>query len=63
MFFFLIPVTLVFHVHGYQVAMQHNQLPMAVMQKINILKNISIEGGLLMLAAFGPGRYSIDGEI
>ena len=56
-------VTLVFHVHGYQVAMQHNQLPMAVMQKINILKNISIEGGLLMLAAFGPGRYSIDGEI
>jgi putative oxidoreductase len=63
MFFFLIPVTLVFHVHGYQMAMQHNQLPMAVMQKINILKNISIEGGLLMLAAFGPGRYSIDGEI
>jgi putative oxidoreductase len=63
MFFFLIPVTLVFHVHGYQVAMQHNQLPMAVMQKINILKNISIEGGLLMLAAFGSGRYSIDGGI
>jgi len=33
-----------------------------MMQKINILKNISFEGGLLVLAAFGPGRYSIDGE-
>ena len=61
-FLFLIPVTLVFHVHGYQMAMAQHQLPMAMMQKINILKNISIEGGLLMLAAFGPGRYSIDGQ-
>jgi len=33
-----------------------------MIQKINILKNISFEGGLLVLAAFGPGRYSIDGE-
>jgi putative oxidoreductase len=61
-FLFLIPVTLVFHVHGYQMAMAQHQLPMAMMQKINILKNISIEGGLLVLAAFGPGRFSVDGE-
>jgi putative oxidoreductase len=62
-FLFMIPVTLVFHVHGYQVAMQQRQMMMAVMQKINILKNISIEGGLLMLASFGPGRYSVDGQM
>jgi len=60
-FLFMIPVTLVFHVHAYQMAVQHNQLPIALIQKINILKNISIEGGLLVLAAFGAGRYSIDG--
>ena len=60
-FLFLIPVTWVFHVHGYQMAMAQNQLPMAMMQKINIMKNISIEGGLLVLAAFGPGHYSVDG--
>jgi putative oxidoreductase len=61
-FLFMIPVTWIFHVHGYQMAMAQNQLPMAMIQKINILKNISFEGGLLVLAAFGPGRYSIDGE-
>ena len=31
-----------------------------MMQKINFDKNIAIAGGLLALAAFGPGRYSID---
>jgi putative oxidoreductase len=60
-FLFMIPVTLVFHVHGYQMAMAQHQMPMAMMQKVNILKNISVEGGLLVLAAFGPGRYSVDG--
>lgn len=61
-FLFMIPVTWTFHVHGYQMAMAQNQMPMAMMQKVNIIKNISIEGGLLMLAAFGPGRYSVEGE-
>lgn len=28
--------------------------------QINFMKNISIIGGLLMVAAFGPGRYSVD---
>jgi len=29
-------------------------------QQINFLKNIAIAGGMLMVFAFGPGRYSID---
>ena len=28
--------------------------------QINFMKNISIIGGLLVVAAFGPGRYSVD---
>ena len=30
------------------------------MQQINFLKNLSIAGGMLVLAAFGPGRLSVD---
>jgi len=29
-------------------------------QQINFWKNISMAGGLLMVFAFGPGRYSLD---
>ncbi|HEY2629909.1 MAG TPA: DoxX family protein [Usitatibacter sp.] len=29
-------------------------------QQINFLKNVSIAGGMLMVFAFGPGRYSVD---
>jgi putative oxidoreductase len=29
-------------------------------QQINFMKNIAISGGMLMVYAFGPGRYSID---
>ena len=29
-------------------------------QQINFLKNLSIAGGMLMVFAFGPGRYSVD---
>ena len=32
----------------------------AAMNKIQFLKNVSIMGGMLMVAAFGPGRYSLD---
>ena len=28
--------------------------------KINFWKNVSIAGGMLMVFAFGPGRYSVD---
>jgi|SRR5574339_1099423 putative oxidoreductase len=31
-----------------------------VMQKIMFLKNLAVTGGLLMVTAFGPGRWSID---
>jgi putative oxidoreductase len=30
------------------------------MQKINFAKNLAIMGGMLMVWAFGPGRYSLD---
>ena len=29
-------------------------------QQINFLKNIAITGGMLVVYAFGPGRYSVD---
>jgi len=29
-------------------------------QKINFMKNVAILGGMLMVFAFGPGRYSVD---
>jgi putative oxidoreductase len=34
----------------------------AAIQQIQALKNLAIMGGLLVLAAHGPGRYSIDGR-
>lgn len=48
MFLFLIPVTLVFHTSGDSA------------NQIQMLKNISIMGGMLLLAAAGPGRFSLD---
>jgi putative oxidoreductase len=33
-----------------------------MMQKLNFWKNLSIAGGLLVLSAFGPGAYSVDGR-
>jgi len=32
----------------------------AQMQQINFMKNVAIMGGMFMVAAFGPGRFSID---
>ena len=49
LFLFLIPTTLIFHT---QLADQ-NQL-------IHFLKNLSIMGGLLYVAQFGAGRFSVD---
>jgi putative oxidoreductase len=45
----MIPTTLIFHTHF----ADSNQL-------IHLLKNLSIMGGLLYVAQYGAGRYSMD---
>ena len=55
-FLFLIPVTLVFHNPIGLDAAQAQQ------QMINLLKNVSIMGGMLGLFAFGPGGFSFDAK-
>jgi putative oxidoreductase len=32
----------------------------AMMQQVSFGKNVAIIGGMLMVFAFGPGRYSVD---
>lgn len=54
MFLFLIPVTLVFHNPAGLAAAEAQQ------QTIELLKNLSIMGGMLGLFAFGPGRFGFD---
>jgi putative oxidoreductase len=53
-FLFLIPVTYVFH--------NPTGLPadQVQTQMIQLMKNISIMGGMLMVVAFGPGAWSLD---
>jgi putative oxidoreductase len=53
---FTLVITPIFH--GYW-AVPEAQV---MMQKLNFWKNLSIAGGLLMVYAFGPGAYSIDGR-
>ena len=55
-FLFLIPVTLVFHNPTGLAAAEAQQ------QMINLLKNLSIMGGMLGLFAFGPGGFSLDAK-
>ena len=45
---YMVPVTLIFH--------------LGPDQRIQLLKNIAIIGGLLEAAAFGPGGFSLDGR-
>jgi putative oxidoreductase len=33
-----------------------------VAQMLNLFKNVTIAGGFLVLAAYGPGRYAIEGR-
>lgn len=47
-----------FFFHNYWAMPEAQQM----MQKINFDKNIAIVGGLLAFAAFGPGRFSLDGR-
>jgi putative oxidoreductase len=51
---FLIVITPIFH--GFW-AVPPEQV---MAQKINFMKNVSILGGMLLLFAFGPGRYSVE---
>jgi len=54
LFLFLIPVTLLFHNPAGLAGAEAQQ------QMINLLKNLSIMGGMLCLFAFGPGRFGLD---
>jgi putative oxidoreductase len=51
---FMIIITPIFHNFWAAAADQMGN------QRIHFLKNVSILGGILMIAAFGPGRFSID---
>ena len=61
MFLFFIPVTILFHFLPSREAAAQGQPMVAMMQQINFMKNLSFMGGLLMVAAFGTGAYSLDG--
>ena len=52
-FLWLIPTSFIFHPFWSAPAAQ------AAAQQIQFLKNVSIMGGMLLLVAFGPGRYSV----
>jgi putative oxidoreductase len=54
LFLFLIPTTIVFHNFW---ALQGTE---RVDNMAHFMKNLAIMGGLLFLATFGPGAYSID---
>jgi putative oxidoreductase len=57
LFVFLIPTTLVFHNFWDLQGMERQ------MQMVNFMKNLAVMGGLLLLFAHGPSRYSIDARI
>ena len=62
MFLWFIPVTVIFHVIPYLHAVQAHDAAIAMAQQTNFLKNISMMGGMLLLASFGPGAISVDGR-
>jgi putative oxidoreductase len=62
MFLWFIPVTILFHVIPHFQAAHQGQAMVAMQQQINYMKNIAIMGGLLMIAAMGPGAFSLGGR-
>jgi putative oxidoreductase len=54
LFLYLIPVTFLFHNFWAMQGAEQQQ------NMINFLKNVSIMGGLVILATYGAGPYSID---
>jgi putative oxidoreductase len=61
MLLWFIPVTIMFHFLPWREAVAHGDAMGAMAQQINYMKNISIMGGLLLIASFGSGVWSIDG--
>lgn len=53
---FLVPATIIFHNPAGLTGMQ------AQMEMIQVMKNLAIMGGLLAVAAFGSGAYSLDAK-
>lgn len=54
---FLIPTTIYFHGFWmFEGAEQKTQM-------VQFMKNLAIFGGLALLVAYGPGRYSVDGKL
>jgi putative oxidoreductase len=56
LFLYLIPTTLIFHNFWASSGVEHQE------QMMNFVKNVTIMGGLLILAANGAGGYSLDGR-
>lgn len=56
LFVYMIPITLVFHNFWALKGMEQQD------NMIHFLKNLAIMGGLLLLAAYGPGAYSVDAK-
>jgi putative oxidoreductase len=56
LFLFLIPTTLIFHDFWTLTGALRQDM------QIHFLKNLAIMGGLLMVAANGPGAFSLDKE-
>jgi putative oxidoreductase len=54
---FLAVTTVVFH------GFWKFEEPERTMQLVNFMKNLGLGGGLLLLVAYGPGRYSLDGTL
>jgi putative oxidoreductase len=57
LFLFLIPTTLMFHDFWAMSGAERTG------QMVNFMKNLAVMGGLLVLVAHGPGRYSIDAKV
>jgi putative oxidoreductase len=53
---FLIPITVIFH------AFWNYEGDQMASQMSNFFKNIAIMGGLILLASYGPGRWSVDAK-
>ena len=60
-FLWMIPVTMLFHFLPWREAAAHGNATVAMAQWGNFMKNVSVMGGLLMVASFGSGAWSIDG--